>query len=107
MIRGLHGREWGYLVVAHPAENSEINNLFNMVLYENKFIIDSEKSIKIESPVGRRYKYLLNIYLDKLQAAKSTGMWYSTIYLFGSDYETINHVKAIAKISIRRKTVIT
>lgn len=97
LIRGLHGRDWGYLVMAHPVENSEINNLFNIVLYENKFIIDSEKSLKLESPIGKRYKQLLNVYLNKLQVAKSAGMWHTTIYLFGSDYETINHVKAIAK----------
>ena len=97
MIRGLYGREWGYIVFANPTKNSEINMLFNSVLNEMRIVINFEKSSGMESPIGKRYKELLQVYLNKLQLAKSQGLWHTAIFLFSSDHETLNHVKAVAK----------
>jgi hypothetical protein len=97
VIRGLYGREWGYVVIATPATNSEINSLFNAVLSEIRIVINSEKSTGIESPIGKRYKELLQAYLNRLQLAKAQGMWHTVIFLFSADHDTLNHVKAVAK----------
>ncbi len=59
MIRGLYGREWGYLVIANHATNSEINSLFNLVMNELRIVMNSEKSLGMESPIGKKYKELL------------------------------------------------
>lgn len=97
MIRGLYRKKWGYLIIANPAKNSETNSLYNSVLNEMRIVINSEKSAGIESPIGKRYKELLQAYLDKLQLAKAQGMWHTAIFLFSCDSETLNHVKAVAK----------
>jgi len=97
MIRGLYGRIWGYFVIAYPLKNDEINSLFNSLLNEMRIVINSEKSSGIESPIGKRYKELLQAYLDKLQLAKAQGMWHTAVFLYSSDHKTLNHVKAVAK----------
>ena len=97
IIRGLYGREFGYLVAAKPMRNYEINDLYNSVLNEMRLIGDYEKSVGAESPIGGRYRKLLDIYINKLQLAKAQGMWHTAIYLLASDVETRNHVKALAK----------
>lgn len=97
IIRGLYGREWAYIVAANPAKSSEINSLFNSALNEMRIVADSEKSSGTENPIGKRYKELLEFYVNKLQLAKAQGMWHTAVYLFSKDRETLNHAKAIAK----------
>lgn len=97
LIRGLYGREWGYLAIAKPTRNREINGLYNSILNEMRILLDTEKSTGIESPISKRYKELLQVYLDKLQQAKAQGMWHTALYLYSRDEETLNHVKAVAK----------
>lgn len=97
MIRGLYGRKWGYLVVANPENEDEIYKLFNSILNEIRIVLTFEKSSGMESPIGKRYKELLQVYLEKLQLAKSQGMWCTAIFLFSDNSETLNHLKAVAK----------
>jgi len=97
LIRGLYGRDYGYLVTAVPANKGEIDELYNSVLNEMRIVQDSEKSIGMESPIGKRYSELLSFYLNKLQLAKNQGMWHTLIYIYSKDRETLDHAKAIVK----------
>jgi hypothetical protein len=100
LIRGLYGQRWGYMVIAKPGTNNEVNHLYNKVLNEMRIIINTEKGTDSESPVGKRYKKLLETYLDKLQKAKSQGLWHCTVFLFAADSPTLSHLKAVVKSSL-------
>ncbi len=95
IIRGLYGREYGYLVVAVPTNNSEVNNLYNSVLNELRLYCNPQKCI--ESPIAKRYKKLLENLLNRVQLAKSQGLWHSSIFIFSKETETLNHLKALVK----------
>ena len=101
LIRGLYGKEYGYLVLATPASKDEINSSYNSILNELRIVIEErariEKSAGLESPLAKRYKELLEAYLNKLQLAKNQGMWHTQIFLFSKDPETMRHLKAVAK----------
>jgi hypothetical protein len=104
LIRGLYGREWGYLLIANPTTNDEINTQFNAVLNELRVIINAEKGVDMESPIGKRYKGLLEAYLDKLQLAKALGLWHTSVFLYSRDVISLSHVKAVAKATLGGKT---
>jgi hypothetical protein len=95
VIRGLYGREYGYLVVATPTNNTEVNDLYNSVLNEMRLYCNSQKCM--DSPIAKRYKKLLENLLNKLQLAKSQGLWHSAIFIFSNEVETLNHLKALTK----------
>ena len=101
LLRGLYGKDYGYLVLATPAKKAEINNSYNSVLNELRIIIEeqarSEKGAGLEVPIAKRYKELLEVYLNKLQSAKNQGMWHTQIFLVSKDRETMRHVKAVVK----------
>jgi Helicase HerA, central domain len=101
LIRGLYGKEYGYLVLATPAPKNEINNSYNSVLNELRMVIEDrarvEKSAGLESPLAKRYRELLEAYLDKLQLAKNQGMWHTQIFILSKDPETMRHLKAVVK----------
>lgn len=103
MIRGLYRRDWGYLVIAHPTTNDEVNSQFNSVLNEMRIIFNTEKSAGGESPIGKRYKKLLEAYLEKLQLAKARGLWHASVFLFSRNSETLSHIKAVVKSSLGGK----
>ena len=97
MIRGLYGRDYGYLVLAIPAKNEEINGQFSSVLNEMRIVADSEKGGGIEGPIAKRYSELLDLSLNKLQLAKNQGLWHTQILLFSKDRDTLSHVKVVVK----------
>jgi hypothetical protein len=101
LIRGLYGKDYGYLVLATPATKAEINNSYNSVLNELRIVIEErariEKSAGLESPLAKRYKELLEAYLNKLQLAKNQGMWHTQIFLLSKDRDTMRHLKAVVK----------
>lgn len=97
MIRGLYGRDYGYLVVATPANKEEVSGLFSSVLNEMRIVMDSEKGGGIESPISKRYLELLGLFLNRLDLAKSQGLWHTQIFLFSKDPDTLNQVKVVVK----------
>jgi hypothetical protein len=97
IIRGLYGREWGYMVIANPAKSVEINSLYNSALNEMRVVADSQRSSGMESAIGKKYTDLLKSFVNKMQLAKAQGMWHAAVYLFSKDHETLNQARAIAK----------
>ncbi|MDF9797101.1 hypothetical protein OKW21_002364 [Catalinimonas alkaloidigena] len=103
LIRGLYGKEWGYVLIAAPTTNDEINTQFNAVLNEMRVILNAEKGVGMESPICKRYKKLLEVYLDKLQLAKALGLWHTSVFLYSRDAVSLSHVKAVAKATLAGK----
>jgi hypothetical protein len=98
LIRGLFGREWGYVVVAYPLKNNEINILYSSILNEIRVLSDSIESNRSQPPpIANEYYLLLNNLLVKFYNAKATGLWHTAIYLLSKDKETLTQVKAVAK----------
>jgi hypothetical protein len=103
LLRGISRRNCGYLVLAHPMENKEINDLYNMVLNEIRIIQESERHSGQENPTAQQYKTLLERYLEKLQKSKSQGLWVSSFFMYSDKLETLNQLKALAKSSFSGK----
>jgi hypothetical protein len=99
LLRGISRRDCGFIVVAKPMGNLRINNLYNMVLNEVRIILEVERHQGQESPVVRRYKTLLEKYLEKLQKGKSQGLWISSFFIVSDNIGTLNELKALAKSS--------
>lgn len=99
LIRGLHGRDWGYVVIAYPLKNYEINILYNSILNEMRILADSVESSKVGAgpPIANEYLVILTALLSKFTSAKVNGLWHTAIYLHGSDEDTLTHVKGVAK----------
>jgi hypothetical protein len=99
LMRGMSRKNCGFIVVAIPLGNAEINNLYNMVLNEIRIILDSEKNIGRENPMAQHYKTLLEKYLEKIQRSKSQGLWIASLYMYSDKPDTLNQLKALAKSS--------
>jgi hypothetical protein len=97
LMRGISDKNCGISVIAAPMKNSEINNLFSMVLNEVRIILESERHSGQENPTVRQYKILLEKYLEKIQISKSQGLWSTSIFLHADSQGTLNQLKAIAK----------
>ena len=97
LIRGLFGKEWMYFVVGHPMKNSETNTLYNSVLNEMRVVADFQEKDGIERPIAKQYQGILDVFVAKLDFAKSIGLWYTNIYLFAQDVTVHNRIKAVAK----------
>jgi hypothetical protein len=70
-----------------------------MVLNEVRIILDAETYQGHENPIVRRYKALLERYLEKLQRSKSQGLWVSSFFLFSDNLSSLNELKALTKSS--------
>ena len=97
LMRGISDKNCGFTVIASPMKNTEINQLFSMVLNEIRIILESERHSGQENPTVRQYKNLLEKYLEKLQTSKSQGLWTTTVYLHSDSQGTLNQLKAVAK----------
>lgn len=97
LMRGISGRNCGFIVVGIPLENERINSLFSMILNEIRIILESERHIGQENPTVRHYKAILEKYLEKLQIAKSQGLWASSFFMYGDKAETLDQLKALTK----------
>jgi len=98
LIRGLYGKEWGYVVVAYPLKNSEINTLYNSLLNESRIVADSvEANRSRPPPIANEYSKILISILQKYSLAKVIGLWHTAIYLHAPDEETLTQVKGVAK----------
>lgn len=97
LMRGISGRNCGFVVIGIPMGNDAINSLFNMALNEIRIILESEKHMGQENPTVRQYKMLLEKYLEKLQMSKSQGLWMSSFFMYADKPETLDQLKALTK----------
>jgi hypothetical protein len=97
LMRGMYGRDCGFIVLGIPMENSNINSLFSMILNEIRIILESERHLKQENPTVRQYKSLLEKYLEKLQSSKSHGLWVSSFFMYADKIEALDQMKALTK----------
>jgi hypothetical protein len=97
LMRGISDKTSGISIIAYPMKNTDITNLFSMVLNEIRIILESERHSGQENPTVRQYKARLEKYLEKLQASKSQGLWSTTVYLHAKTQGTLNQIKAITK----------
>jgi Helicase HerA, central domain len=97
LIRGLYGKDWGYIVIAYPLKNHEINILYDSVLNEQRVVYDALMGLQYTSPIAKDYQLYLDVLYSKFVLAKITGMWHTAIYLLSGDRERMTQVKAVAK----------
>jgi hypothetical protein len=97
LMRGLYGRNWGYMVVASPLEERQVNSLHNTILNEMRVVMDAQTSAKTKSPIADRYMELLKAYLEKVTVGKAQGMWHVATYMICQDAQTFNHAKSVVK----------
>lgn len=97
LMRGLYGRNWGYMVVASPLEEQDVAALYNATLNEMRVVVDAQTSARTNSPIAERYMALLNAYLAKVAVGKTQGMWHVATYLICQDVQTFNHAKSVVK----------
>ncbi|NOQ23058.1 MAG: DUF87 domain-containing protein [Candidatus Aegiribacteria sp.] len=103
LIRGLYGTNWAYMVIAKPVVESEIVELFNDVLNEQRIIANAEKSADMSSPIAEKYRDLLGILLEKLELGKTQGMWHTAVYALSQDVRVFNRAKSLIKAVIGGK----
>ncbi len=97
LMRGLYGRNWGYMVVASPLEERNVNSLHNTTLNEMRIVMDAQTSAGTESPIADRYMELLKAYLGKAAVGKTQGMWHVATYIMCQDSQTFNHARSVVK----------
>jgi len=97
LMRGLYGRNWGYMVVASPLKEQDIASLYNVTLNEMRIVVDAQTSARTENPIAERYMELLKAYLKKVTVGKTQGMWHVAAYLVCQDIRTFNHAKSVVK----------
>jgi hypothetical protein len=97
LMRGISGRDCGFIVIGVPMGNEMINSLFNMVLNEIRIILESERHIGQENPTVRQYKGLLEKYLERLQRSKSQGLWITSSFMYADKPEILDQLKALTK----------
>jgi hypothetical protein len=97
LMRGLYGRNWGYIVVASPLEEKDVNSFYNTTLNEMRIVMDAQTSAKTDSPIAERYMELLKVHLEKVTIGKSQGMWHVATYIICQDIKTFNYAKSVVK----------
>jgi len=95
LIRGLYGKDWGYIVVGYPLKNSEINYLTNTLINLSQVI--SNQNRDGTSAVASVYGEVLGSFADKLTLGETIGLWHTAILLLGKDPETLTQIKTIAR----------
>ncbi|NEP10274.1 MAG: ATP-binding protein [Symploca sp. SIO2C1] len=99
LIQALYGKQWAYVVVAHPFNASDFQSLSLDTLAELEHINNTEQSANLRQPrpINEKYRNLLENFWDKLQTGKSNGLWQSIGYIFASDSSTLSHAQATVK----------
>jgi len=95
LIRGLYGKDWGYIVMGYPLKNNEINYLTDSLLNVVRLIQDQEIA-KTSIIAGVYLENVVQLY-QKLSFGEKTGCWNATILLLAQDHETLTHVKTVAR----------
>jgi len=55
LMRGLYGRNWGYMVLASPLEERSVASLHNVTLNEMRVVVDAQTSAGTRNPIAERY----------------------------------------------------
>ena len=106
LLRGLYGEEWGYLVLARPAEDALVSQMayqgFEQIRQVSALV---KKSVQIapgttSEQTDRQAEYcveLLEKNLERLNRGKAQGVWQAEVYFFAASEATLDKAKALLK----------
>jgi hypothetical protein len=107
MIRGLFGKEWGFMVIAMPQEKAKLVATQELIFNEiNENYPKIKKSVSIGGQysqeqeeqfdkVAQYYVELLETDFNRYNSGKSMGMWNVGAYFFSQNTETYNKMGSL------------
>jgi len=96
LIRGLYGRQWGYLVVARPLPPGDTDRLFQATLSAQARATNEQTAVG-QSPLAAAYLEMAQRQGERLAAGRAGGLWRVSPYVFGLSAADYAQAKGVAQ----------
>lgn len=85
LIRAMGDSNWGFLILAEPAEENSVSHLRRNVIEEIRRIQNAIESKQAPAPLIKHYEELLGESLKNWTKGMALGSWRTGVYLMGDD----------------------